>query len=88
MIGRHQGSAVAKARFDGALNVPGGVGIEPEDRAEVEPGRSIEGQPVRLGAGKGLLVRIDLPAPNGSSRTRARNPLRVCVSPSTSKVWW
>ncbi len=37
------------------------VGIEPEDRAQVEPGGVVEGQPVGLGAGQRLLVRIDLP---------------------------
>ena len=38
-----------------------GVGIEPEDGAQVEAGRVVEGQAVGLGAGQGLLVGIDLP---------------------------
>ncbi len=61
VIGRHQRSAIAQAGLDRALHFLVGVGIEAEDRAEVEPGRVIKGQPVGLGAGEGLLVGIDLP---------------------------
>ena len=61
VIGRHQRSAVAQARLDGAQHLAVGVGIEPEDRAEVESGRVVEGQAVGLGARERLLVRVDLP---------------------------
>ncbi len=60
MIGRHQGRAVAQAGLDDSLDLAFRVGIKPEDRAEVEPGRVVEGQPIGLGAGEGLLVRVDL----------------------------
>ena len=42
-----------------AVHFLGRIRIEAEDRAEVEPGRVIEGQAVGLGAGEGLFVRID-----------------------------
>ena len=61
VVGRHQRRAVAQARLDGAEHLAVGVGIEAEDRAEVEPGRVVERQPVGLRAGERLLVRVDLP---------------------------
>jgi len=60
VIGRHQGRAVAQAGPHDSLDLTFPVGIKPEDRAEVEPGRVVEGQSIGLGAGEGLLVRIDL----------------------------
>ena len=86
MVGRHQRRAIAQACFDRAQHLAVGVGIEPEDRAEVEPGRVVEGQPVGLGAGERLLVRDrSSPGRTAPAAPAPGSPLRVCVVPSTSK---
>ena len=61
VVGCHHRRAVAESLLDGSQHRALGVGIEAEDRAEIEAGRVVEGQAVRLGAGERLLVRVDLP---------------------------
>ena len=58
-----------------------GIGIEAEDRAEVEPGGVIERQAVGLGAGEGLLVREDLPLAERLQPDPGEEPAAGVASP-------
>ena len=84
MISGDQGRAIPHRVLDHALHFFIRVGIEPEHRAEIEASRMIEGQPIRLGAGERLLVRINLPLadwlePNPGEETLARVALSFDV---------
>ncbi len=88
VIGRLEWGPVANSRFGGPQDFGFRVGVEAEDRAQVVFGGVEEGESIRLGAGQGLLVRVDLPLPEGLEANPGQEPLRVWVCPSTSKVWW
>ncbi len=63
VVGCLERSPIAEAGLHRAEHGGIGVGIKPEDRARVVPGRAVERQPVGLRARKRLLVGIDLPLP-------------------------
>ena len=86
MVGGDQRRPIPQASLDGPQNLLCDVGIETEDRAEVEARRLVEGQPVGLRSGQRLLVGENLALAERLERTRAKKPLRLCVCPSTSNV--